>query len=498
MNAAPAASAAEQPADTPSAREVARQIRAWRRTRGDLSLLQVLEDAYVGVLSTVLVGAMLISVLLGVRESTAPLCTDACRAASGALGWIVIPALVAACLAVARLLGPVFTPPAAGPWLLATPVDRSGLLRAPWRRALALAAGAGLLVAPAAAILAGLDTGAGAAVTALAATGCLGAVAGAAWAQLSDTSWSRWATWATLALLWAALTVITVAPDRIPTPLLTPPQAWFATGVVSLLALATVVGSRRSLDSTRRSSLSRAEAAWPSLSGAMASLDLTLLYDVLLARRWAHAQVRPRRGGPHRWWALVHRDLIRLTRQPQPWLVLAALTLVPYAAARAGLDTGLGPVIALCGLIAGPALSTGLRVVCRSRALTTALPFSDEAVRCAHLVLPTIGLTLFACAVSPAVAAQSGWSAAWLVCLAGAASGLAASTRWICAGPPDYGSPLLATPAGGLPPGVVMGLVRGVDVWLLTAVPMLWGPTGVAISLALSATVMVALVAKTS
>ncbi|WP_295658485.1 DUF6297 family protein, partial [uncultured Nocardioides sp.] len=105
-------------------------IREWRRGRATATLTDVLQDVYVGVFAVVMLGAMVGNVVVGFRREADDLCVAAgCVAARAVLPWLTVTATLAALLALARLLGPLFTSPAAGAWLLSTPVDRSALLR---------------------------------------------------------------------------------------------------------------------------------------------------------------------------------------------------------------------------------------------------------------------------------------------------------------------------------------------------------------------------------
>ena len=75
--------------------------------------------------------------------------------------------------------------------------------------------------------------------------------------------------------------------------------------------------------------------------------------------------------------------------------------LVPYAAAEA--DAGRAVVLAttLAGLLGGPALCAGLRVVVRTEGLARMLPFRRQTLLLAHLVVPGAALMLFALATTP-------------------------------------------------------------------------------------------------
>jgi hypothetical protein len=69
---------------------------------------------------------------------------------------------------------------------------------------------------------------------------------------------------------------------------------------------------------------------------------------------------------------------------------------------------------------------------------------------------------------------------------------LGAIARWLLAGPPDYSQPLISSPAGGLPTGLIGSTLRGFDVLALLTIPLLIAPdaTGSLISLALNAAVL--------
>src|SRR3546814_13937707 len=102
----------------------------------------------------------------------------------------------------------------------------------------------------------------------------------------------------------------------------------------------------------------------------MASLDLALMYDVLVGHRWrSRGSVRSRRSGPSGVSALVWADLVRLTRSPQ-WLVMVMLSIVvPYAVGVAGGER----IVFLAGALVGFLRSEERRVgkecvsTCRSR-----------------------------------------------------------------------------------------------------------------------------------
>lgn len=473
-----------------TAAELRGEIRHWRRGRAEQHWGQAVSDAYVAVLSTLLVGAMAISALDTVRQITDVSCTDDCQRVRLFLPWLGVLAVTWAALSASRLLGPVFVPPAAGPWLLSAPVDRGAALRPALARALAVAAALSttLLVGPA--IVAAPDPVTGAA---LVATGACAAVAATAWSAVSQSRGGRWPRAldrvgsVVAVLVWVGLLVAAFHTDRLTDRPADPELAGAAVLVLLVAAGTGARTARRLAGRTPRHRLALTEGAWPSLSGALASFDLPLLHDVLQSRKWTLVgHVRPVRGGPAGWWALPWAEVRRARRNPRPWLVLLAAPAVPFALVAAGTERGALVATALVGFLLGPSLATGLRVVVRTPTLARTYPFTTPAVRGAHVLLPGLGLLLLGLAAGLAVRGHETPAHALALGLATGCSALAATVRWVASPPPNYSAPLLATPAGGLPPGMVVGFVKGFDVWVLTSLPLLLGPGWWAASIAVS------------
>lgn len=451
--------------EVPGTRELRRQVRDWRRARAELSVREVVEEAYVALLSALVLGAMAGNVVWGLRGLGDEACAGTCAAARGLVGWVVLPLVALACLGAARLLGPVFVAPAAGHWLLAAPVDRREALLPALRRALLWPLATGLLAVPVL-VLAGLTARETTAVALATAAVAVAAVALAAASQQSDGPLARTATWVLALATWLLVGWVALAPGSLPAD---PPTTAVAAvaGALSLgataLLLARVVPG---LSTTSRSTLARTQDAWPSLSGALASLDPRLLYDVLLSRRWAGAAaVRPVRRGLPGAWALLARELVRARRSPQPWLALAGLLVVPFALAGAGLTHGVVVATSLGGAVVLGLASTGLRVVARTPTLRRMLPLRDGTTRALHLVLPALGACVLGVATGLALAGPLPSAQAALLGGCTGLTALAASARWTTSPPPDYATPLVSTPAGGLPPGLVVSWARGLDVW---------------------------------
>lgn len=472
--------------DAPRAGELRGQVREWRRGRAELNYWDIFSDAYIAMFTVVMVGSMAGNVVLNLRRLADVSCAGTCAQVRTLAPWLCALAVTALALGVARLLGPVFSPPAANAWLLSTPVDRGGLLRPGWLRIVALTLAGSCLALLAPALLGGFDLSAASAFVLAGSAASLACVALAALSQLHEHPAARWLTWLVTGSLWILLAL--AADNRlsgIPTAARTVVTAIAA----ACLVLAAVLTWRAvtSLGSMSRRVLGQTEHLSPALSGALSSLDLGLMYDVLLARRWGKAaHVTSHTGGPLGWWALVHRDLRRAMRAPQPYVALAGMTLIPYAAASA--DVGRPVVLAttLAGLLAGPPLCAGLRVVVRTRGVARMLPLSDQALRSAHLVVPGTALVLFALGTTWTLLPVLPLDEAAVLALACGLSALAATVRWVTARPPDYAKPMVSTPMGAIPPGLFASLFRGFDVWAVTALPLTFGPIGTGVSVVIS------------
>ena len=482
--------------------EIRADIRHWRRGRAEARFWDVFTDAYIAVFATLMFGAIAINVLVHARWATAAGCrSGGCAEARSWLPWVVGLAIVGAVLGAARLFGPAHASPATASWLLAAPLDRAPILRP----ALLVLTGACVLVAAVVAAvvatLAGFSVAAIMAFTlsvALAGLGCLGL---AVVSQDGRPALARTLTWSLAFVVWAVL--LLVALDK--APVLGNPAVgvtWIAVLVVVLLlaGAATTLAQRR-LGRLSRRVVSPGGRMAPGLSGALATLDLALLYDVLLSRRWAgHESVHPRRGGPSGAMALVRVDLIRLRRSPQTLLVVAAAVVVPYAAATLGLGRAQPLAVSLTGFLTGLGLCTALRVVTRTPSLLRAMPFPVSTTRATMLVVPGVALVLFGLACTPTLHASMdvSWTTAVEMGAACGASAVAAAVRWVTGRPPDYSRPLVSTPAGGVPTNLYGSILRGFDIWALTTVPMLlWvSEVGAVVSLVASWIVIQYLVAR--
>lgn len=486
------------------ARSLRRQMRAWRRQRADTTLYEEVSEAYVWVFSTIVLGAMAISAMVQARVTIASGCsTSSCTDARTSLVWASVVGVVAVTLAAAQAVGPVMVTPATGAWLLTTPIDRQPLLRSRLVLAGAVAAPACLVTVAAIGLLAGLSYGSIAVLSAIAAIAGAGATAAAtAWQPDGGRTTLRLALMLGVATAcWMLLIALDAEP---PTTVdwLTGPPGWTILGALVLITALLIRRAVAGLPRLLRAHLVPGGSLLASLSGALAGLDLTLAYDVLVARRWRNAAtVRPVRGGPGGAWALVWRDIVRLRRSPGAVATLAASLLVPYVVVRLGLADTVVLASGLAAFVGGLWSFSALRTTGRNPGLVRCFPMSLAAVRAATLVVPGGVLLLWSLATAPAVGRSLDDATATdavMVSVAAGTAALAAIARWLLAGPPDYSQPLVSSPAGAVPISLIGSTLRGFDVLALGIVPLLVAPdaTGALVSVALSGSVLSYLVSR--
>jgi hypothetical protein len=162
--------------------------------------------------------------------------------------------------------------------------------------------------------------------------------------------------------------------------------------------------------------------------------------------------------------------------------------------ARVGLDGVIVLAGALAAFLTGIWLCSALRTTASNPGLMRCFPMSVAEVRSATLVVPAAVLLVWSVAAAPAVArtVDDGVAVTLLVSVSTGMAALGAIARWLLAPPPNYSQPLVSSPAGGIPVGLVGSTLRGFDVLLLLTIPLLLAPdvTGSMISLALNAAVL--------
>jgi len=469
------------------------QVREWRRGRAELSVMEAVSEAYIAIFATVMLGSMAVSVILNLRSASGAACTSTtCTTARELMPWLIGGVEVALCLGVARLFGPMLVSPAVGTWLVSAPVDRRPLLLPRFLGTGSVAFLVGGVLAAVVGTLAGFPTATIAAFAVAVAAVCLCTVTLSTVVQARGGRAAQVATWLVAGVVWAAVValVLQVLPAQ-----RTPPSfsaVWVAALVVAGL-VAAVSGWRAVADLPRihRDQLALGGRLVPSLSGALATLDLALIYDILVSRRWlARSTVRSRRGGPSGPLALVWRDVIRLWRSPQTVVVPAAALVLPYLGATLGIGEGVLLLAGVTGFLSALGLCSALRVLSRTPGLVRCLPFEPWEARAATLTVPALVLVGWGLATAPAVhaAMPTTWGAALGLGAAVGVAGVVAAARWMTAKPPNYDRPLVSSPAGGVPPTLFVSLLRGFDVLVLLLAPMLLASpsNGVLISLVLA------------
>ena len=460
--------------------------------------MEVLSDAYIALFATCMLSAMAISAIHETRLSISASCTTSeCADARFSSAWVCLAAMLAVILAAGRAVGPVQVSPAEGSWLLATPVDRTAVLRPRLWLVAAVASVCAAVVGSIASTLAGF---APAVIGLVAAASTATGIAVAMFAALSQShaGWAtRLLTWGLGAASWVGLVLIaaSIVPDAPTSGPLTTTSGVAIAGTIWIGAIVLLVAGARNLSRIHRNRLVPGGALLASLSGALAGLDLAMMYDILVAQKWlTRATVKPASGGPKGPWALVWRDVIRLRRSAPALVILAAAAVAPYLVQAVDLGTLVVPAGALTLFVAGVPLCSALRTTSRNSGLVRCFPMTPVTVRSACLVVPAALTLLWSAATLPAVqqATSATWTTSAYIAVAMAVAGLAAMARWLLAPPPNYAQPLVSSPGGGIPPGLVLSLLRGFDVLVLTTAPILISPTstGAVISLLLGAGVL--------
>ncbi len=473
-----------------SERDLRALMKDWRRGRATRHLWEVFQDGYVAVLAVVMFGAMIASVVWRAQGLASECTTATCQTGRTLLPWAALFGTLAATLAVARLFGPIVASAAEGFWLMDAPVRRSRLL---FGRLVAVIVVAGLASGLFGGLVAALtgstlaDAGIWAAASAL---GAAGLTAFAAAEQGADRQWVvRGLSWVAGALGLAALGgVVAVAAGwlTIGLDLALGEQLAAIVGAVGvlLLLLGGVLAFVR-LDGMRRTRLLSGGSLVSGMQGAMFAMDIGLMRDILVERDARdRGHVRPTRGRGLGVQALVWRDLQRLVRFPKSLLLLGIGLVVPYAVGALGLGSFSPFISGMVLMTALIPLLGSLRVLSRTKGLARAFPFSTQDIRRAVMVVPAALALAWAAAAVPAFAGLG--SGAQHLALPDAVihafltgvAGLLAAVRWVTAKPADYGSPMVQTGMGAMPPGLMVNLFRGIDVMVGVTGPLLlgWSP----------------------
>ncbi len=464
-------------------------MRDWRRGRATRHLWDMIQDGYVAVLATVMIGAMLVSVVIRAQGAVSACTSEGCLSSRTLLPWAALCGVLALTLMVSRIFGPVVASAAEGFWLMEAPIRRAKIL---WGRLVSVMVGAIVVAAVFGGLVAALSGSSWSGVVSWAVAAGLGAgglTAVAAEEQTADRTWViRTLQWLVgLVGLAALMTVVAVAAGWLPNAgFLDASQERFdlvvsVAGAV-LLVVAGLLAILR-LDQIRRARLVSGGSLVAGMQGAMYALDMSLMRDILVERdALARGHVRPTKGHGTGLTALVYRDAQRLVRFPKQLILLLLSIVVPYAVGALGLGV-LSPVISgLVLLTALVPLLGMMRVLSRTGGLARLFPFSTAQVRTAAMVVPAIAALLWVIAVTPAfmglgtgTAHLSGTDAAIHAGVTGLA-GLLGAVRWVTAKPPNYNKPMMQMGGfGAMPPGMIGNLIKGIDIVALVSLPLLFG-----------------------
>jgi hypothetical protein len=495
----------------PSSRSLRQWMRTTRRRHADRSFWQIFEDVYVVLFTLAMVGATGGNVIHHLNTNAASCTSLSCGEVARWTPWIVVPLLLASTLRILLSIGPVSASQATGFWLLATPVNRSALLRPTYRLVVGAVAVAGVVASMVIWALLGSRWIGTVEASVLIGALLVSATAAAVWAQQSANR-SRWTLRiADLLLVVAAVPAVVLALQPrssqdssgfavvgttfvgvesyadipvgagFPTIGLTG-QAYGHTSMVAsgqspilvvcavlvLLCLGLTIVTSQTLHKLSRTSVIAGGELLAGLAGAASSLDISMLADVVSGRHWRlKGRVRSRRGRGSRGAALVQREFLRILRWPRRLVIGFALLVVPYAVAGSGVDVLVPIAAGFAGFVAVRPLMDGLRSVCRSTGLVRALGMDLRDLRVIMAVVPGLFAALWAVLAYPAIGSAP---AAFAV----AAGMLSGAVRQASARPPSYAGPLVASPMGAIPPGLFSQPARGFDLLLLCLAPVLF------------------------
>lgn len=391
----------------------------------------------------------------------------------GLVQALVLGLAAVAGTSVALRLGPAGLPAAGVRWWVPTPADRAGLASPSVVRAVLTGVAAGLVVggAPAALMGVGLagigvDAALGGALGLLlvAGTGVL-QVTGAATGRLPGRS---------LDVLLAAIPVGGLglalwAPawDAWVVP-------WSVPVVVGAIGAAALVTWVRGLDRLRAGALRDRASAAMQASAALLSLDgggVTRALGTGTTASHAFAGVPRLARGPLG--ALLAADATLLLRSPGALAALLALASAGAVAVQVpALSDGIGlwAVLAVAGYAGALSGAGGPRAAGENPRLDSLVPLGARTTRAVRTLWPVVA----ACVVLLLVAVVSG-GGPWLLMAAPAAVVLgAAAVRAAYRGPVPWDVPMIATPAGAFPTGLVLHQLKGPDVALLGTLPLAW------------------------
>jgi hypothetical protein len=370
-------------------------------------------------------------------------------------------------------LGPAGLPAAGVRWWVPTPADRTGLASPSVVRSVLIGVGAGLVVGglPAAfvgvsapGIFADAALGAALGLLVVAGTGVL-QVTGAASGPLPG----RVLNVLLAAVPLAGLALALWAPEW---------TAWAAPWPVPA-ALAVLGGAALAFWATRLERLRAGELRARASAAMQASVALLSLDSGGMSRAlgggptasrvlpWLPGTARGPAG------ALLAADATLLVRSPSALAGLVALAatgaFVVQVPVLAG-GIGLWAVLVGAGYAGAIAGAVGPRSAGENPRLDSLVPLGARTTRAVRTVWPvlTAAVVLLAAALAVGGGQWLGTGALAVVALG------AAAVRTAYRGPVPWDVPMIATPAGGLPTGLVLHQLKGLDLAVLGTLPLAW------------------------
>lgn len=460
-----------------------RAVRAYLRSRGPApaGLLDRYVTGFCLLMAVMVLGRPLAGVFAGLAGPV-----DPGRMGAGAA---LLTLALAGFLAGARTAGPVVLNGPDASWLLLSPLNRRDLLARPARTLGVVALVAGLLFgvgllavlgAPdqlvwrvLAALVLGVATTVGGMALAV-----LGQAGQAAHAGRAGQPWQLWLTVAIVALLALAAvavtnqlrTVLTVAAHA-PLPAL---AATAAGAVVTAGLLAR--HAWRSLDRIPTRTLTTASTRAGHVASATASLDTSALTWIVEDNHW-----RARRLGSRRWprlsgpFAPAWQDWRRLARRPGWLATIAGTSALPAVLGQAGAPPAALAVAVLAGGLAVAATATsGARRDADNPALARLIGTAHRPTLAARAVLPALLSGMWtSLALLLSGAANLPLSGVAPMGLAVAPALAAAALRMGRRAPVDHAMPVIETPGGPIPTGLLKWAATGPDLALIGSLPAL-------------------------
>jgi len=465
--------------EVPPARAIRRYTAQAGSTRVGAGLGALLGDLYYAVISVAIGVLIALGVAQSLRVALPPAPPGALEGPSlAAIVVAILVGLAGALVSLAGRLGPIGAGGAEATWWLGLPVDRRGLLRPASRRLPALGALAGAVLVGL--LDAGLLGASGERVVRVVLAAALVAAALVLLAGLGQAAGAprrRLALLGDLVLVAAPVLaiVLTVAGWQVAA---LPAPSWPLVLVLAVVVVALAAALDRRLGAIPARTLRESGSVASQAVGAVVSLDSRELGRALTdaampSARRRTARLRTARGAAS---ALVTADLVVLRRSARHLVQLVVSALVPaLACAVPQLDSPVGVLLALVGggYVAMSATGEGARRAEMAPVLDRLLPLDARRVRRLRMVVPAAAMVLWSLVAFGAL----GW---WASDVPGfLVLGVVSAPVWAGAAvrasyrpAPDWGGPLVSTPAGALPSGVLAVLRRGPDVVVLGLLPV--------------------------